>query len=119
VWKFASVNGGASVLVQQPDTGGGHVTLSVPVKLNLKSGANSITFSSGQSSQLSSFCLHNTLLTERDTAQIMPLIWTRLSSILQHSKQARSCHSFDPLQVDEVGMEPMQGITCQPSSKKG
>jgi len=44
-----SVNGGASVLIQQPNTGGGHVMLSVPVKLNLKSGANSITFSAGQS----------------------------------------------------------------------
>ncbi|KJA29316.1 carbohydrate-binding module family 35 protein [Hypholoma sublateritium FD-334 SS-4] len=43
-----SVNGGASVLVDQPNTGGGHVLLSVPVKLNLKSGANSITFSANQ-----------------------------------------------------------------------
>ncbi|KNZ78141.1 hypothetical protein J132_01666 [Termitomyces sp. J132] len=44
-----SVNGGALVLVDQPNTGGGHVILSVPVKLNLRSGANSITFSAGQS----------------------------------------------------------------------
>ncbi|KAG6891103.1 hypothetical protein C0995_014193 [Termitomyces sp. Mi166 len=44
-----SVNGGASVLVDQPNTGGGHVILSVPVKLTLRSGANSITFSAGQS----------------------------------------------------------------------
>ncbi|KAL0581378.1 hypothetical protein V5O48_000642 [Marasmius crinis-equi] len=44
-----SINGGASVLIDQPDTGGGHVILSVPVKLNLRSGTNSITFSGGQS----------------------------------------------------------------------
>ncbi|KAK1215924.1 hypothetical protein PQX77_021453 [Marasmius sp. AFHP31] len=44
-----SVNGGASVLVDQPNTGGGHVILSVPVKLTLRSGANSLTFSTGQS----------------------------------------------------------------------
>ncbi|KAF9473188.1 galactan 1,3-beta-galactosidase [Pholiota conissans] len=43
-----SVNGGASVLVDQPNTGGGHVLLSVPVQLNLRSGANSVTFSSNQ-----------------------------------------------------------------------
>ncbi|KAI0341845.1 Arabinanase/levansucrase/invertase [Trametopsis cervina] len=44
-----SVNGGSSVLVDQPDTGGGHVVLSVPVKLTLNGGSNSITFGSGQS----------------------------------------------------------------------
>lgn len=44
-----SVNGGAATLVDQPDTGGGHVILSVPVKLNLKSGSNTITLGSGQS----------------------------------------------------------------------
>ncbi|KAF9258587.1 galactan 1,3-beta-galactosidase [Marasmius fiardii PR-910] len=51
VWRntTVSVNGGASVLVDQPNTGGGHVILSVPVKLNLRSGSNSITFSAGQS----------------------------------------------------------------------
>lgn len=38
------------MLVDQPDTGGGHVIISVPVKVNLNSGANSITFGSGQSS---------------------------------------------------------------------
>ncbi|KAJ6519335.1 galactan 1,3-beta-galactosidase [Mycena sanguinolenta] len=43
-----SVNGGASVLVDQPNTGGGHVVLSVPVKLNLKAGTNTITFGAGQ-----------------------------------------------------------------------
>ncbi|KAF8167828.1 hypothetical protein B0H34DRAFT_814479 [Crassisporium funariophilum] len=43
-----SVNGGASVLVDQLNTGGGGVVLSVPVRLNLKSGANSITFSANQ-----------------------------------------------------------------------
>ncbi|EIN13160.1 galactan 1,3-beta-galactosidase [Punctularia strigosozonata HHB-11173 SS5] len=44
-----SVNGGATVYVDQPDTGNGLVTLSVPVKLTLKSGSNSLTFGSGQS----------------------------------------------------------------------
>jgi len=43
-----SVNGGASVLVDQPNTGGGHVILSVPVQLTLKSGTNTITFGAGQ-----------------------------------------------------------------------
>lgn len=37
--------------VDQPNTGGGHVILSVPVKLNLQSGANSITFGAGQDSK--------------------------------------------------------------------
>ncbi|KAF8665150.1 hypothetical protein AX16_000615 [Volvariella volvacea WC 439] len=45
-----SVNGGASVIVDQPSSGGGHVVLSVPVKLNLRSGANSLTFSANQNS---------------------------------------------------------------------
>ncbi|KAM5539007.1 hypothetical protein V8D89_007230 [Ganoderma adspersum] len=44
-----SVNGGSPVWIDQPSTGGGHVILSVPVKLNLNSGANTITFSAGQS----------------------------------------------------------------------
>ncbi|KAI0093999.1 glycosyl hydrolase [Irpex rosettiformis] len=44
-----SVNGGSSTLVDQPDSGGGGVVISVPVKLNLNSGTNSITFGSGQS----------------------------------------------------------------------
>ncbi|KDQ54900.1 carbohydrate-binding module family 35 protein [Jaapia argillacea MUCL 33604] len=44
-----SVNGGPTTLVDQPDTGGGHVILSVPVKLTLNSGSNSITFGSNQS----------------------------------------------------------------------
>ncbi|KAF5338414.1 hypothetical protein D9758_012213 [Tetrapyrgos nigripes] len=43
------VNGGGSVLVDQPNTGNGQTVLSVPVKLNLSNGANSITFSAGQS----------------------------------------------------------------------
>jgi len=43
-----SVNGGASILVDQPNTGGGHVLLSVPVKLNLRSGTNSLAFSTNQ-----------------------------------------------------------------------
>lgn len=48
-----SVNGGTSVLVDQPNTGGGHVLLSVPVKLTLKSGANTITVGASQSSESS------------------------------------------------------------------
>ncbi|KAI0079984.1 galactan 1,3-beta-galactosidase [Panus rudis PR-1116 ss-1] len=44
-----SVNGGGTTLVDQPDTGGGHVILSVPIKVTLRNGANSITFGSGQS----------------------------------------------------------------------
>lgn len=44
-----SVNGGASVLLDQPDTGTGQTVLSVPVKLQLDNGANSITLGAGQS----------------------------------------------------------------------
>ncbi|KAF8588417.1 carbohydrate-binding module family 35 protein [Ramaria rubella] len=44
-----SVNGGTPVVVQQPDTGSASTPLSVPMKLNLKSGANTILFASGQS----------------------------------------------------------------------
>ncbi|KAH9854104.1 galactan 1,3-beta-galactosidase [Lenzites betulinus] len=44
-----SVNGGASVNLDQPNTGGGGVVLSIPVQLNLRSGSNTITFSAGQS----------------------------------------------------------------------
>ncbi|KZS90282.1 Arabinanase/levansucrase/invertase [Sistotremastrum niveocremeum HHB9708] len=44
-----SVNGGSSVLLDQPDTGNGQVTLSVPIKLNLNNGANTIAFGAGQS----------------------------------------------------------------------
>ncbi|TDL17726.1 Arabinanase/levansucrase/invertase [Rickenella mellea] len=49
-WRSAtvSVNGGSTVTVDQPNTGSGHVILSVPVKLNLRSGANSITIASNQ-----------------------------------------------------------------------
>ncbi|TFK76713.1 galactan 1,3-beta-galactosidase [Pluteus cervinus] len=43
-----SVNGGTPVLVDQPNTGGGGVVLSVPVKLNLRSGANTLAFSVSQ-----------------------------------------------------------------------
>ncbi|KAF7985409.1 hypothetical protein HWV62_5113 [Athelia sp. TMB] len=43
-----SVNGGAAVVVQQPNTGGGFVLLSVPVKLTLVNGLNSITIGAGQ-----------------------------------------------------------------------
>ncbi|KAK7468527.1 hypothetical protein VKT23_003031 [Stygiomarasmius scandens] len=45
-----SVNGGSNVVVDQPNTGNGQTVLSVPVKLNLRNGVNSITFSTGQSS---------------------------------------------------------------------
>nr|GAT43613.1 galactan 1,3-beta-galactosidase [Mycena chlorophos] len=44
-----SVNGGTPIVMQQPSTGGGLVILSVPIKLNLKSGSNTITFGAGQS----------------------------------------------------------------------
>lgn len=56
-----SVNGGAAVLVDQPDTGGSHVILSVPVKLNLVNGANTIVFGANQTSKSynSSFELTN------------------------------------------------------------
>ena len=47
-----SVNGGSSVVVDQPDTGGGHVVLSVPVKLQLNSGSNTITFGASQTSKV-------------------------------------------------------------------
>ncbi|KIJ32111.1 carbohydrate-binding module family 35 protein [Sphaerobolus stellatus SS14] len=41
-----SVNGGYAIVIQQPDTGG--APISVPVKLNLKSGSNTLVFASGQ-----------------------------------------------------------------------
>ncbi|KAF9015437.1 galactan 1,3-beta-galactosidase [Cyathus striatus] len=47
-----SVNGGSSILVDQPNTGGGHVILSVPVKLPLRSGSNTITVSFNQNSMI-------------------------------------------------------------------
>ncbi|PPQ64764.1 LOW QUALITY PROTEIN: hypothetical protein CVT26_002708 [Gymnopilus dilepis] len=43
-----SVNGGSNILVDQPNTGGGHVILSVPVKLTLRSGSNTLVFSANQ-----------------------------------------------------------------------
>ena len=46
-----SVNGGSAVTIDQPSTGGGHVIISVPVQLNLRSGSNTITFGAGQSSK--------------------------------------------------------------------
>ena len=55
-----SVNGGSSVTLDQPNTGGGGVVLSIPVQLNLRSGSNTITFSAGQSST-SFFSLHGTM----------------------------------------------------------
>lgn len=45
-----SVNGGPSVLVDQPNTGGGHVILSIPVKLTLRNGPNALLFSANQKS---------------------------------------------------------------------
>ena len=39
------------MVVDQPNTGGGNVLLSVPVKLDLRSGSNSLTFGAGQSSK--------------------------------------------------------------------
>ncbi|TRM65646.1 glycoside hydrolase family 43 and carbohydrate-binding module family 35 protein [Schizophyllum amplum] len=45
-----SVNGGDAVTVDQPDSGGGHVVLSVPVQLTLNAGSNTLTFGSGQDS---------------------------------------------------------------------
>jgi len=44
-----SVNGGPAVSVDQPDTGSGHTILSVPVKLNLNSGSNTLVFGADQS----------------------------------------------------------------------
>ncbi|TFK97512.1 galactan 1,3-beta-galactosidase [Pterulicium gracile] len=44
-----SVNGGGNVLVDQPNTGSGNTILSVPVKLNLRNGANTLVFGGGQS----------------------------------------------------------------------
>ncbi|TFY68540.1 hypothetical protein EVG20_g3526 [Dentipellis fragilis] len=44
-----SVNGGSSVLVDQPDTGSGNDILSVPVQLTLQQGSNTIAFGVGQS----------------------------------------------------------------------
>lgn len=46
-----SVNGGATTLVDQPDSGGGDVVISVPVLLNLNAGSNTITFGGNQSSE--------------------------------------------------------------------
>ncbi len=55
-----SVNGGSPVWIDQPSTGGGHVILSVPVKLTLNSGSNTITFGAGQSSEyLQCYGWHN------------------------------------------------------------
>ncbi|KIJ27418.1 carbohydrate-binding module family 35 protein [Sphaerobolus stellatus SS14] len=44
-----SVNGGSAIVIQQPDTGSASNPISVPVKLNLKSGSNTILFAAGQS----------------------------------------------------------------------
>lgn len=40
--------------MDQPDTGGGSVVLSVPVKLQLQEGANTLTFSIDQNSAFAS-----------------------------------------------------------------
>lgn len=47
-----SANGGPSILVDQPNTGGAQTVISVPVLLNLRSGANSITIGASQSSKI-------------------------------------------------------------------
>lgn len=79
--KPDSVNGGPSTLVDQPNTGGGHVIISVPVKLTLNNGANQITFGSSQTSkQLGSVMLddgmeHGNSLGHLQTTQ---QIWIRL-----------------------------------------
>lgn len=57
-----SVNGSPSVLIDQPNTGGGNVVLSVPIRMDLNSGTNSITFSAGQSSQFLSPILIEVIL---------------------------------------------------------
>ncbi|VDB94873.1 unnamed protein product [Peniophora sp. CBMAI 1063] len=44
-----SVNGGTPVTVVQPSTYNGQVTLSVPVRVHLNSGSNTLTFGAGQS----------------------------------------------------------------------
>ncbi|KAI0321793.1 galactan 1,3-beta-galactosidase [Amylostereum chailletii] len=44
-----SVNGGTAVSVDQPNTGGVSTILSVPVKVHLNSGSNTIEFGAGQS----------------------------------------------------------------------
>ncbi|CAK5280057.1 unnamed protein product [Mycena citricolor] len=46
-WRTStvSVNGGAPFTLVQPSSGGGQVTLSVPMKVNLKKGANTLLFS--------------------------------------------------------------------------
>ncbi|EJD54262.1 galactan 1,3-beta-galactosidase [Auricularia subglabra TFB-10046 SS5] len=43
-----TVNGGSQVTLDQPDSGGGNVVLSVPVRLPLRSGANTLVFASSQ-----------------------------------------------------------------------
>ena len=45
-----SVNGGSTIWVDQPNTGSGNTILSVPVKLHLNSGSNTILFAAGQTS---------------------------------------------------------------------
>lgn len=71
------------MLVDQPDTGGGNVILSVPVKLTLKSGANSLTFGAGQSSKFPVSLLINTPVhaNSRSNHKIMPRISIASSSI--------------------------------------
>ena len=64
-FSIASVNSGPAVLVDQPDSGGGSVVISVPVKVDLNSGANSITFGSGQNSECRSFSAFRHLSRER------------------------------------------------------
>jgi hypothetical protein len=49
--RLVSVNGGASVLLDMPDTSSSERLLSQPVKLRLSAGANNLTFGAGQRSE--------------------------------------------------------------------
>ena len=76
-WTAFSVNGGSSVVVQQPNTGGGHVILSVPVKLQLNSGNNAITFSAGQSSKCCPVSQYQEIMLTNPMTKATPLTLTR------------------------------------------
>ena len=76
---LCSVNGGSTVSVDQMNTGESTV-MSVPVKLNMRSGANSITFSSGQTCEFFPFPFlphdGSELIFTFPTQRMRP-IWTR------------------------------------------
>lgn len=86
-----SVNGGTSTVVDQPNTGGGNVLLSVPVKLNLKDGSNSLTFSAGQSSEFVRSNRRNLQLNSC-LKKIMRLTLTRLLSISKDESALLGLH---------------------------